>query len=247
MKGGKKMFDFEYIKDIFKRNFLAIFGIAFGIISLAIGIGIVLLNDKNCEEYCSKELAYFPVENSREESIEIVEQKKTTVKVDIKGAVKKPGVYELNIGSTVNDAIGLAGGLSSSGVTSNINLSKKVFDEMVVYVFTKSELKELKSSNQVVCEIPKCECETIKIEECTTNNSTSNKTENPNASSSKKVSINNASLEELTALDGIGESKAKAIIEYRTANGPFKKVEDITNVSGIGASVYEKIKDNIEL
>ena len=60
-----------------------------------------------------------------------------------------------------------------------------------------------------------------------------------------KVNLNEADIEALQTLDGIGEVKAKAIIDYRDKNGPFKQIEDIKNVSGIGDSVYEKIKDNI--
>jgi competence protein ComEA len=63
----------------------------------------------------------------------------------------------------------------------------------------------------------------------------------------KIVNINTASLSELMTLSGIGESKAKNIISYRTENGDFKKVEDIKKVSGIGDSLYAKIKDNISI
>ena len=68
---------------------------------------------------------------------------------------------------------------------------------------------------------------------------------NNSSTSTEKININTATLEELQTLSGIGESKAKAIIEYREENGNFSKPEDILNVSGIGESVYEKIKDNI--
>ena len=60
-----------------------------------------------------------------------------------------------------------------------------------------------------------------------------------------KLSINEASKEELMTLNGIGESKALSIIEYRNTNGSFKNIEEIKNVSGIGDAAYEKIKDNI--
>ena len=61
------------------------------------------------------------------------------------------------------------------------------------------------------------------------------------------VNINESSIEELTTISGIGESKAKAIIEYRTTNGPFKSVEEIKNVSGIGDKLYDKIKAYITI
>lgn len=167
----------------------------------------------------------------------------SSIRVDIKGAVKNPGVYELAENSVVMDAINLAGGLKSTGVTTNINLSKKLTDEMVIYVFTKTEIKEQELSNQVVCEVPKCDCETVNI---TADGSNTNTTNNP-SSTLEKVSINTAGLETLMTLDGVGESKAKAIIDYRTQNGGFKTLDEIKNVSGIGDSAYEKIKDKIKL
>lgn len=60
-----------------------------------------------------------------------------------------------------------------------------------------------------------------------------------------KVNINHATLEELTTLTGIGEKRARNIIEYRDAHGPFSKIEEIMNVPGIGAGLFEGIKDNI--
>ena len=61
----------------------------------------------------------------------------------------------------------------------------------------------------------------------------------------KKININTASLEELITLNGLGESKAKSIIEYRNSNGEFKNVEELKNVDGIGDALFDKIKDKI--
>jgi len=63
--------------------------------------------------------------------------------------------------------------------------------------------------------------------------------------SNEKININTASLEELEKLPGIGPSKAQAIIDYRTNNGPFKSIEEIKNVKGIGEKTFEKLKDLI--
>jgi competence protein ComEA len=60
-----------------------------------------------------------------------------------------------------------------------------------------------------------------------------------------KVNINTATAEELTALNGIGKTKAEAIVAYRTANGNFKTVEDLTKVNGIGDKIIEKIKPEV--
>ena len=149
------------------------------------------------------------------------------------------------------DAIYLAGGPTYYGVTSNINLSKHVKDEMVIYVFTQYEIDNKTSKNEVVCEIPKCECEEVTVykEVCTNPiESVIEETKEKNISQDdtakdreSKISINTDSIEELTKLDGIGESKAKQIIEYRRENGDFKSIEDIKNVSGIGDKAYEKM------
>ena len=159
------------------------------------------------------------------------------IKVDLKGYVKKPGVYEVNSDTIVNDLIKLAGGLKTNGTTENINLSKKLKDEDVVVIFSKTELKKQQQSSVT------SNSSSSTISKAETNSLTSSTTiENQN----KKVSLNTASKEELTTLNGIGESKALAIIEYRT-NTPFKEIAEIMNVSGIGESVYEKIKDNITI
>lgn len=156
--------------------------------------------------------------------------------VDVKGAVKKPGVYEMSSNDKVIDAINVAGGLKSNASTSNINLSKQVSNEMVIYVFTKSEI-----TTKVTSSVP-CECETISVSNCISNNDDS---KNSNEEISAKININKASKDELMSVKGLGESKAEAIISYRTINGEFKDIVDIKNVSGIGEALFDKIKDFI--
>ncbi len=160
--------------------------------------------------------------------------------IDIKGAVKKPGVYKFQDGSIVLDAIEKAGGLTKNGVTSNINLSQKLVNEMVIYIFNKNELKN-KNVSATTKASTTCKCETIEINNCINDQNKNESLQSDN----KKININNAELEELTSLSGIGESKANAIIKYRNDNGPFKSIEDIMNVSGLGEALFDKIKDNI--
>ena len=161
---------------------------------------------------------------------EVPEVEETSVLVDVKGSVKKPGVYEVASQSIVNDCIKLAGGLSNDADTNTINLSKKVVNEMVIYVPKKEEIKEEEPLNDV--EINKEDnLETV--------------LENPSINT--KVNINSASLSELQTLDGIGEAKAQSIIDYRNQVGLFKDIGELMNVSGIGETVFAKIKDNITI
>lgn len=187
---------------------------------------------------------------SEEETIseEIIVSEQTTYKVDIKGAVKTPGVYTVNSNAIINDVINLAGGLKNNASTKYLNLSKKVTDEMVINVYTSYEISQMNAT-------PKEECTTNSevLTDCKNASTIVKKDSEENKDNSlieeqnKKVSINNGTKEELMTLSGIGEAKANAIIEYRNANGPFKTLEDIINVSGIGKEAFEKIKDNIEL
>ncbi len=171
------------------------------------------------------------------------EQIHDTFYVDIKGAVKKPGVYAMKSGSIVNDVIKEAGGLTKNAVTSNINLSKQVTNEMVIYVFTKNQIK--KTTTPVLNDVP-CVCETIEVNQCIqdTTGGNGNASDNETSKKAKKVNLNTASKEELMTVSGIGESKAEAIIAYRSEQ-KFTTIEEIKNVSGIGDALFAKIKDYI--
>lgn len=179
------------------------------------------------------------------------------VKVDIKGRVKSPGVYEVSSNNRVMDIIKKAGGLESDADTSSINLSKKVYDEMVIVIYSKKEVSSISDTkNNESISINDCKNNNNKIinEACIDNVNDNTKTDTTNSSKKeskssdsidKKININTASLDILQTLTGIGESKARAIIEYRSENGNFKSIEDITKVRGIGQAVFEKIKNHI--
>ena len=175
---------------------------------------------------------------SEDNSIVKVEPVKEEVsfRVDIKGAVKKPGVYVVSDGSIINDVIKLAGGLNKNADTSLNNLAKKVTDEMVIIIYTKEEVKNSNITKTVVKEIEKeCICPNIQNDGCI------NDKIDATITNQKLININTASLDLLTSIPGIGESKAKAIIEYRE-NNKFNTIEDIQNVSGFGSKLYEQIK-----
>lgn len=170
----------------------------------------------------------------------VVKEENTKLYFDIKGSVKKPGVYEFTQGDKIIDAINKAGGLTKNATTNNLNLSKKLTNEMVIYVFSKNELTTTKAYEQI-SNASECKCETIEINNCVDKNTTNESKNNATA----KININTDSKEKLMNISGIGSSKADAIIEYRTKNGNFKTTEDIMNVSGISKTIYDKIKDTI--
>lgn len=152
----------------------------------------------------------------KEEKEEPLEQDLITV--DVKGAVKSPGIYDLPVGSRVNDAVQKAGGLTEQADSKSLNLAQKVSDEALVYVPAKGE--------EVASE----------------------KTGSGTASSTrkeKKVNLNKASLEELKQVKGLGGKRAQDIIDHREANGKFKSVDELKKVSGIGAKTIEKLKDYV--
>ncbi len=174
-------------------------------------------------------------------SFELKEEvKKENIIVDIKGEIKKPGVYNIKVGSRVNDLINEAGGLSKNANTRFINLSKRLEDGEVIVIYSNKEINDAKKNDKLEVSAP-CVCEEVKNDACYSDNNTNNKTNN----SSKIVNINTASIQELTVLNGIGESKAKAIVNYRDKNGKFKTIKDIMNVSGISETLFSKIKDYI--
>ena len=151
----------------------------------------------------------------KEEKEEPVEQDLITV--DVKGAVKAPGIYDLPVGSRVNDAVQKAGGLTDQADSKGLNLAQKVSDEALVYVPSKGE----EASQQAGSEAPS------------------------STSKDKKINLNKASLEELKQVKGLGGKRAQDIIDHREANGKFKSVNELKKVSGIGAKTIEKLKDYV--
>ena len=168
--------------------------------------------------------------------------------VDIKGAVKKPGVYQVNEENIINDVINFAGGLLDKAYVENINLSKKVQDELVIYVYTKDEIKKNNLQENQTCSSNNyiiTECTENKVSIITSNENNENNENNNSSVSSNLININLASIEELTTLPGIGESKAQNIINYREENGYFKTIDEIKNVNGIGESTFDQLKKYI--
>lgn len=205
-----------------------------GLIALYAGqfliINYILDNKLVCEEKTIEkdniELDNYIVEDKKEEYIY----------VDVKGAVKNPNVYKIIAGSRVMDVINVAGGLLKNANTTFINLSKELKDGDAIVVYTNEEIEKANKKDIIYVETP-CVCEEIKNDACYKEN------ENNNG----KININTASVEDLMKLSGIGESKAKLIIEYRNNNGLFTNIDDIKKVNGISETLFNKIKENITI
>ena len=159
-----------------------------------------------------------PVEPAKEE------QKADGIMVDVKGQIKQPGVYQANTGERVIDVISRAGGLTDKADQGMVNFAEHVKDEMIIYIPAKGE--EGLSSPIT---------------------SSGNPSSSVGSQNEAKININKADESELQNLPGIGPAKAAAIIEYRNTSGPFKAVEDLKNISGIGDKTFEKLKDLIAI
>ena len=205
----------EDVVLFFRQNVKSII-LAF-ICSLIVIIGgLFYFNQNKTEDYSGVSFSNISNEtNNKDEKAEKRHDEK--IFVDVKGAVKHPGVFETTKDKRVKDLIEEAGGLLDDADTSTLNLSQKVKDQMVIYVLKHGE----------------------KPKQISDGGSSSSNTD--------VININTANKEQLMKISGVGKTKAEAIISYREKNGDFKKKEDITKVRGIGKATFEKIKDKIEV
>jgi competence protein ComEA len=150
-----------------------------------------------------------------------------TVKVFVCGAVLQEGVYTLKEGSRIDSALKLAGGFAQDADTDYVNLAETVEDGQKIYFPREGEEVTEAQSKE------------------TATTSSSDATGSQGQENSALVNINAADIEGLKTLPDIGETRAQRILAYRQSNGNFASKEDIKNVSGIGDSIYESIKDYI--
>lgn len=141
------------------------------------------------------------------------------ITIDVQGAVNRPGVYKLTIGSRVVDAIKAAGGVTKAGDPSDLNQARIIADGEQIYVYAKSSSSSSSAKS------------TVKVK----------------PKSSSFVLVNRASAKEFEALDGIGPVLATRIVSYRKANGPFATIEDLLKVPGIGTGTLSKFKSKLRV
>lgn len=199
------------------------------IIGLIIALVALIANnfiDHKEGDFSDSKISLFSSDDEFEETDETKEdsnqtQANETIKVHIAGEINKEGVYEVNNGDRLDDLVKRAGGLTKDANSKKINLAMKLEDQMKIYIPSIYDFEDEPSTtneNLLILDNPSTEIE--------------------------KININKASKEELMTLPNIGEKRAEAIIEYRE-NSPFKKIEDIKNVTGIGEKFYQSLKDLI--
>lgn len=154
---------------------------------------------------------------------------------DVSGAVNSPQVVELKKGDRIEDAIQAAGGLTAKADISNINRAAVVNDGDKILIPEKGAAVEnpLQGQSSAPAQAPSSATEAP---------AQSSGTQSP---ASGKININSADSDQLQTISGVGPVTAQKIIDYRTQNGAFRRIEDLTNVSGIGEKTFEKMKDQI--
>lgn len=163
------------------------------------------------------------IETKNEEILEEVKEKNQII-VHVTGQVKNSGVVSLEEGARVVDAIYSAGGENVDADLNKLNLAYILNDGDKIYVPKKEDTQ------------------TEYITSGAGENVSSNATQ---SSDSKIININTATVDELSTLSGIGKAIAERIVAYRMQNGKFENIEDIKNVTGIGDSKFNNIKDEI--
>lgn len=166
------------------------------------------------------------IQEESEEKVKSEEKsEEETIWVDVSGAVKNPGVYELKMDARVFEAVDAAGGFTEEADDTCINRAAVLRDGEKIRVYTAEEIQQMKSDGQM----PEAGFEV----------------QTDTGAGEKKVNLNTASAEELQQIPGIGAVRAHAIIDYREKSGLFKSAEDVQNVPGIKGKTFEKIEEYI--
>ncbi|ATH59954.1 MULTISPECIES: helix-hairpin-helix domain-containing protein [Staphylococcus] len=156
--------------------------------------------------------------------------KHATIYVDIKGAVKHPNIYKMASDDRMKQLLDKAV-VSVNADLSNINLSEKLVDQKMVYIPEKGEdlntQNDKKTSHNV--------------------NYATHLVEASKNSNDAAININTATESQLISIPGIGQTKAKSIIEYREQNGDFKSLDQLKEINGIGAKTVEKLSSYLSI
>lgn len=150
------------------------------------------------------------------------------ISVHVAGAVQKPGVFKLSAGSNVQDAINAAGGTIRGADLAGLNLAEPLVEGTKIEIAGVDGMHGLMPSlSSVASPEPKQVVASVSAERSAPNG---------------PISLSKANQSELDKLPGIGPATARKIIEYRNQFGPFKSVDDLLNVKGIGPKKLDKIR-----
>lgn len=150
-------------------------------------------------------------ENVLEEDVEV----ESKIKIHITGEVLQAGLYEIDAGARIDDAIRCAGGITENADLNKVNLAYEISDGEKIYIpsiFDEEDEYNISSGME---------------------------------NAGRKININKATAQELQNINGVGPALAEKIVAYREENGKFSTIEDLKNVSGIGDKKFETMKDNI--
>lgn len=248
----------DYIKSLSKKQKIVIIIVTTIILA---GVGYFAYATET-EKQNETNLEIAETEEKQEDEKENKEEK---IIVHLSGAVEKEGIIELDENSRIADAIEKAGGIKENACIDEINLAYKLEDGMKIYIPTKEECKKQQEEKKQLIQTETSGISNSNSQESQNKNTTTSSgtaanagktnsgstsitgTSSNNTAKQGKVNINTASQTELETLPGIGPSTALKIVNYRKEKGKFKKIEDIKEVSGIGDSKYNKIKDLITI
>lgn len=192
------------------------------IIIMCIVIGYYIISKTEKYDYSDIEKISNIIEEDQEVDDNIIENK---IVIHITGEVEEEGVIELEKGARISDAIEETGGTTEEADLSNVNLAYSLSDGQKV------KIPNINEKDEEIIVVEEKAGDNIIIE--------------GNKSKEEKININKAAQTEIETLPGIGPSTALKIITYRNEHGKFKNIEDIKNVSGIGDSKFENIKEYI--
>jgi len=204
----------ENILDYFKRNKMIIL---VGLVIIALGTGYYMTQRHQTATVKNDLKTETKVSAAKKDDKVAKAPKSKVVVVDIQGAVKTPGVYRLQAGAIVQDALKMAGGLIPNADVKQLNQAKKLTDQMQIYVPVIGEKGSSPSSAGG----------------------------SHGGGDKKVVNINSATVDDFKNVSGIGPKKAEKIIAFREKNGEFKQLHDLTKVSGIGEKSLDSLKDQL--
>ena len=186
------------------------------VLALLLLLGMVLRFTLPPHADKNTEILFNPDQSNENGEMVPVEEK--IIIIYVTGAVDKPGVYILDEGSRVFQAIEKAGGHTEEADLESINLAEPLYDGQPVYVPRKNDAGSPQAEGSPLSTVQNV-----------------------------RININRANKSQLESLPGVGAVKAQSILAYREKNGPFQSIDDIVKVSGIGDKTLEGLRDLITI